>query len=402
LGASAFVARLALVTLATFGFNAAHAAPPAISCARDYPLEQGWTRADDPASAGFDVAALCAALETGTADASNPTNVHAVLVVRHDQIVAERYYRGQDKPIGDWFSREKSFGPDDLHDIRSISKSIMSLLFGIARGEGKLGAHAALDTPMLAFFPQYAEFDTPERRAVTLAHLLNMTPGWRWDESGSAIRWSNDETRMSLTSNPVRYVLSRPMAQTPGSTWVYNGGTTTLLAAIVENATATPIDRYAREKLFAPLGITAFEWRPEFHDHPSPYSGLRLRPRDLARIGRLLLNHGQWEGKTIVPADWVDASLSAPVATDDGLRYGYQWWSGTVAQEGRTLTWHAGFGNGGQRLFIVPARDLIVVITAGRYGEANNGRASMTLFRRIVAAMTPVAAPAPSETISKP
>jgi CubicO group peptidase (beta-lactamase class C family) len=95
-----------------------------------------------------------------------------------------------------------------------------------------------------------------------------------------------------------------------------------------------------------------------------------MRPRDLAKIGRMVLAHGQWQGRQIVPSDWVTESLRPHIGTGDGLHYGYQWWTGTVDWEGKKLAWSAGFGNGGQRLFVVPDLDLTVVITAGAYNDS--------------------------------
>jgi CubicO group peptidase (beta-lactamase class C family) len=374
----------------------AHAATAAPFCAKPVVLDDGW-RVAEAREAGFDVALLCAAINEIDSP-KNVTNTHAVIVERRGQLVAERYFTGSDRNVRDWFAREKSFTPNDLHDMRSISKSVVGLLIGIAREQGKIGA---LSTPIADFFPSHQEFITPAHRKITLEHLLTMSSGLEWDESGSGVQFGNNETRMSFAWDRERYVLSRPIALAPGTRWNYNGGSTMLLASALERVTATPLDQYAREKLFAPLGITTFEWLDEVYSKLSPYSGLRLRPRDLAKIGRLMANNGRWQYKDqhkeqykqIVPAAWVEASMRAHINTEvdgsggTGLGYGYQWWTGSIEHMGRNLAWVSGFGNGGQRLFIVRELDLVVVITAGRYNEPNNGRPSMALFRKIVAAV---------------
>lgn len=176
--------------------------------------------------AGFDAFALCAVLAEIDSD-KNANNLHAILVARRSQLIAERYFTGRDKPVGDWFEREKIFGASDLHDMRSISKSVVGLLIGIAREQGKLGA---LNTPTLDFYPEYRNLSTPAHQAITVEHLLTMTSGLEWDESGSGARFGNNETRLSLAWDRDRYVLSRPIAASPGKRWVYNGGGTTLLA----------------------------------------------------------------------------------------------------------------------------------------------------------------------------
>ena len=120
----------------------------------------------------------------------------------------------------------------------------------------------------------------------------------------------------------------------------------------------------------------------------TPYAGLRITPRGLLSLGQLMLGGGLWQGRQLVPAAWVSACLQPVITVGKGpLSYGHQWWSGPVEAAGRTLTWTAGFGNGGQRLFIVPDLDLAVVMTAGQYNSGSIGGQEMRLFRRIVATL---------------
>jgi CubicO group peptidase (beta-lactamase class C family) len=154
-----------------------------------------------------------------------------------------------------------------------------------------------------------------------------------------------------------------------------------------------PLSQFAREALFEPLGITDVEWRSDSKGRSHAWSGLRLRPRDLAKIGRLMLNDGRWGERQIVPAAWVRESLRGKVSAVGGWTYGHQWWSGNLRWRGGTLAWIAGFGNGGQRLYLVPSLDLVVVVTAGRYNETASGRASGLLFDGVVGAFTATAAP---------
>jgi CubicO group peptidase (beta-lactamase class C family) len=140
------------------------------------------------------------------------------------------------------------------------------------------------------------------------------------------------------------------------------------------------------------LGITAWEWTGDLHGRTRVYDGLRLRPRDMAKLGRLVLDHGQWQGRQIVPADWISTSLKPRMSTGfDEVRYGYHWWTGTVAWQGRPLVWSAAFGFGNQRLFVVPDLDLTVVVTAGAYNEdlKTAARRVQSLFRDIVATVQP-------------
>jgi len=347
--------------------GAAHAAP-APSC--------------DPqlgTAAGFAPQALCRVLD---AQADGKANVHAVLVMRHGALVAERYYTGADRSIWTPFTHTVRFDADTRHDLRSISKSVTSLLWGIAQGEGRM---PALDTPVLDLYPELADLRMQGREAVTLRQLFTMTTGLAWEEP---IRYGlgNDETGLYWRSSQARYLFDRPLA--PSKHFNYNGGATAVLADILARRTGMPLPEYARRRLFEPLGIADWEWQGDLRGRPLAFAGLRLRPRDLGKIGQLLLQRGQWQGKQIVPAAWIAESLQPRVDTGDGLRYGYQWWSGTVEAAGGSQRWHAAFGNGGQRLFVVPALDLVVVVTAGGYDSAASGRHASGMFRAIAAGIT--------------
>lgn len=155
------------------------------------------------------------------------------------------------------------------------------------------------------------------------------------------------------------------MALSPGVSFNYSGGATSLLGAALAKAVGRRIDKYAAEKLFEPLGITDVEWL-SFAGSPelAAFAGLRLRPRDLAKLGQLVANGGCWSDKRVLPASWIDESTKPRVNAEGhvALYYGYHWWLGRSLINGHDLTWTAGFGSGGQRLFIVPDLDLVVVV----------------------------------------
>lgn len=324
--------------------------------------------------------ALCRLLEAAGTDGSN---THGVWIERAGQLLAQAYYSGRDKPNGAWFEREVQFSPEVAHDLRSISKSVTGVLAGFVYGQGVLGS---LDRPVFDFFPEHADLVTPEKRLITIEHLLDMTVGWQWDESSHSYgSLSNSETRMTLALNRDRHLLDLPLVHKPGTQWAYSGGATALLGEILERVTGQPLLALANQRLFGPLGFTDVTWRTGWRDKALAFSGLRLKPRELARIGRLLLGGGQWQGAGLVPAAWVANSLQPRVQATDGYWYGRQWWHGQFTQgAGAGVAWTAGFGNGGQRLFMVPALDLVVVVTAGRYNQPANGRASNNLLRAIV------------------
>lgn len=320
-----------------------------------------------------------------SAAGSDGSNTHAVLVQRGADTLAEVYFTGSDKPSGDWFEREVRFSAEHAHDMRSISKSVTGLVAGIVHGRGQL----ALDRPVLDAFPELADLATPERRQITVQHLLDMTVGWDWNEwdvpYGSL---ANSETQMVLAPDRDRHLLGLALRHAPGSHWAYSGGATALLATVLERSTGQGLKALAQATLFDPLGIPPVNWRSDRQGRTLAFSGLRLRPRELARIGRLVLDGGRWQGQAVVPADWITATTASRVPAVDGLFYGRQWWQGRFARgPGAGLDFTAAMGNGGQRLFVVPTLDLVVVFTAGRYNQPANGVPASRLFRQVLAAM---------------
>ena len=182
-------------------------------------------------------------------------------------------------------------------------------------------------------------------------------------------------------------MLDRPLVAAPGTLWNYNGGHTVLLAEILVQRSGRGLLDLARADLFEPLGIAKWEWRTGQHGQPLAYAGLRLAPPDLLRLGRLMLAGGAWQGRQVVPAAWVAATLQPAMTIGNGpLRYGRHWWAGQVQHGDRSLRWIGGFGNGGQRLQIVPELDLAVVLTAGAYNSVQIGPdelASVSQDRRL-------------------
>jgi CubicO group peptidase (beta-lactamase class C family) len=307
------------------------------------------------------------------------TNIHSVIIERHGHLVAEVYRRGKDKSVYALFARDQDFGPTVLHDTRSVGKTVVSLLMGIAKQQGNIGE---LSTPALQFFPENGDLSTPQWAAITLVDFLSMSSGLEWSEGGSG---RDDEHRLFWKWSPDRYVFSRPIAAPPGSHWNYNSGGVVVLADILTRATRMSLKDFVRTSLFEPLGIHDWEWTADLHGRPMAFTGLRMRPRDMAKLGRLVLDHGQWQGRQIVPADWIAASLQPRIDTGIAdFQYGYLWWLGPVDWHGKKLRWAAAFGNGGQRVIVVPELDLTVVITAGAYGDPQAAPRVHAFFKDII------------------
>jgi CubicO group peptidase (beta-lactamase class C family) len=183
-------------------------------------------------------------------------NIHAVLIERDGRLVYEQYFAGEDQQLAHNLGRVV-FTRDTKHDIRSITKSVTSALVGIALASGRI---RSLDQSLLDFFPEQAAARRPGQPRISLLHALTMSAGLDWNEDIPYTDPRNDEVLMDLSKDPVAYVLTRPMVAEPGAVWKYNGGLPQLLATIVQRTTGEPLRDYARAVLFAPLGITDFEW----------------------------------------------------------------------------------------------------------------------------------------------
>lgn len=234
-------------------------------------LDDGWEVAS-PGEVGLDAARL-SRLDAFLRQWPRH-NVHAVVIARRGRLVFERYFRGRERRWMTW-SRAVQFSPTQKHDIRSISKSVTSLLVGMAVSEGKF---PPIDSAVVDCFPEYADLRTPEKARITFRHLLTMSPGLRWDENLPSR--ANNELLLLAAKDPCRYVLEQPMALPPGSAFSYSGGATTLLAAALAKAVGTSLDTYASDKLFGPLGITDVEWLGfSASAQVAAFAGLRTRPQ---------------------------------------------------------------------------------------------------------------------------
>jgi CubicO group peptidase (beta-lactamase class C family) len=340
-------------------------ADPPDGCGIPVARDDGWPVASVNENKLVDRDALCRMADQLAAN----TNVHAVLVARGDRLVFERYFRGSDEMPGRFYGRrveDVTFDADTLHDMKSVSKSIASLAVGIAIDRGLI---RSVNEPIFSFFPELSDLRSPEKDRIQLVHVLTMSMGLKWVEATPATGdYDNDEARMHMAPDPCRYVLGLEAIAAPGQEFFYNTGALTLLSAIVRKVTGRPLDEFARETLFEPMGITAAEWSRVRGDTDAG-GGLRLRPRDMAKIGRLVLADGHWNDRQIVSKAWIETSTAAKLKATDEQLYGYLWWLGRSRLNGREVRWVGALGRGGQSIRVVPELDLVVVVTAGYYQD---------------------------------
>jgi CubicO group peptidase (beta-lactamase class C family) len=332
------------------------------ACGVPVARDDGWPSADEDKLIDRD--ALCKMADRLATDA----NVHAVLVARGGKLAFERYFRGDDEIPGRIYGtrvENVTFDADTLHNVKSVSKSVASLALGIAIDRGLI---RSINEPIFSFFPELSDLRSPEKDRIQLLHALTLSMGLEWVEATPGTGDDNDEVRMHRASDPCRYVLGLPVTAPAGQNFHYNTGALTLLSAIMRKATGRPLDEFARETLFEPLGITAAEWIRVKGDTDAG-GGLRLRPRDMAKIGQLVLAGGRWNDRQIVSKSWVETSTASKIKATDSQSYGYLWWLGRSRLNERVLQWVGALGRGGQSIRIVPELDLVVVVTAGYYQD---------------------------------
>jgi CubicO group peptidase (beta-lactamase class C family) len=343
-----------------------------------------------PSEAGF-APDIEARLDKAIAD-KRIWNLHGLVVLRNDRVVLERYFEGDDRARGVGDIGRVVFKPDTLHDLRSCSKSIVGLLYGIALEQGKVPPPEA---PLFSAFPEYADLaDKDGRDRLTIQHVLTMTMGTDWDESSLVYSDPrNSETAMDNAPDRYRYILERRVIDAPGAHWTYCCGATALLARMIAKGAGQTLHEFARKNLFDPLGMGPTEWAAGPDGEPFAASGARMSVRDLSRIGVMMLHEGKVGDRTVVPADWLKRCTTPQVSADELRRYGYQWFILDIAF-GQPKGWAVGRlermwmaqGEGGQRLFIVPALQLVIAITSGNYGKEDQWMPPTRVLREVVLA----------------
>ncbi|MEH2485680.1 serine hydrolase domain-containing protein [Bradyrhizobium sp. AZCC 2230] len=357
------------------------------NCAVPAKRDDGWSVSSANADNDVDQAALCRMADRLE---SSGANIHAVLVARHGRLAFERYFRGSDEVPSRFFGvrvTDVSFDANTLHNLKSCSKSVASLVVGIAIDQGLI---RSIDEPVFSFFPELSDLRSPDTDRILLSHVLTMSMGLKWVEATPATGDDNDEVRMHMAPDASRYVLGLPVTAPAGQEFFYNTGALALLSAIVRKATVRPLDEFARTALFDPLGITEFQWN-RFKGDSDAGGGLRLRPRDMAKIGQLVLAGGRWNDRQIVSKAWIEASTTMKLRATDGQSYGYLWWLRSTQLNGRVVQSIAAQGRGGQSIRIVPELDLVVAVTAGYYQDYSPEAFKLQygVFREVLQAISP-------------
>ena len=304
-------------------------------------------------------------------------NIHSVLLVKDNKLVLEEYYPGRTV-----FNQFINFNRNTLHNMHSVTKSFNSALVGIAMMEGKINS---VEEKLHTFFPEHSDILlTGGRAEIKLKHVLTMSAGLEWDERSypyEDIR--NDHAQMYNSDDWIKFVLDKPIVESPGSKFNYNSGLSITLGGVVRNVTGATVDEYAASTLFEALGITNYAWFKDEDGTAQTGGGLSLRPRDMVKFGLLFLNEGQWNGNQIISQEWVAQSTQwqAP-----GTLYGYQWWLDNYVIGGETITGYSARGRGGQFIFVFPDLKLVAVFTGG-----NDNQLSGQPYDMLVRSVLPAA-----------
>jgi CubicO group peptidase (beta-lactamase class C family) len=318
----------------------------------------------DAAEAGIDSASIARIVNRVTDGTYR--DVHSVLVFRGGKLVVEEYFYEYDRTRP--------------HQMRSASKSVVSALVGIAIDRGVLTGDTELVTKRLPY-ARLAKNPSPQKQRITLRDLLTMRSGLACDDwDGSS---PGNESRVYQSEDWVKFVIDLPMVTAPGTKGSYCSGNVKIAGRMVERATGKPLPTFARENLFTPLGIRASDVRWNYtlsSANAATFAQLYLRPRDMLKLGVLFHQHGSWNGRQVISADWVARSTKQWSTVGD-QRYGYFWWHQWVnapAPGGmRHVDMVVATGNGGQKIYLVPSLDLVVVLTGGNYNAQSPATAIM-------------------------
>ncbi|GAA3654624.1 serine hydrolase [Flavivirga jejuensis] len=278
--------------------------------------------------------------------------LHSILLIKDNQIIIEAYFNKNsvDKP----------------HDLRSVTKSIRSILLGIAVDKGFI---ANINDPISKYLKNLIPTKNlnNHKKEITIKHLLTMSSGLDcndWDKKSKG-----QEDKIHKKKNWLQYTLDLPMVNEPGTVSNYCSMGTVLIAEIISQASGMTIDKFAEKYLFNPMGINNVNWGHTSNKEIIP-SGKRLymTSRNMAKIGQLILDNGKWHDKQIVSKKWIEDSTT-PKTKITGIDYGYLWWNIPFKVNKETLVTKAATGNGGQYIIVLPKMNMVAVFTGGAYNS---------------------------------
>ncbi|MEM6805036.1 MAG: serine hydrolase, partial [Bacteroidota bacterium] len=294
-------------------------------------------------------------------------DLRSIIVIKEGKLAMEEY--------------SNSFWRDNINDIRSATKSITAILMGIAIDKGYV---KGVEEKVFDFFPEYtADLTlTKAHKDIRIKHLLMMSSGLEADTDdlntlGNSVRWVAKDNWLS-------YILALPMDYESGSKWVYTDVSPVLCAAIIKKQTGIGLEAFAKKHLFEPLGIQEYYWHKNTKGITSAMGNLYITGLDFAKIGAMVLDEGKWQNQQILSKVFIDQMLSdqllLPQFDPFPASYGYFWYRAELDVRGEKVRVHYATGNGGNKLFLVPAEDLVVAVQSSAYGQGyGHGRSNFIL-----------------------
>jgi CubicO group peptidase (beta-lactamase class C family) len=342
--------------------------------------------AAEPAAAGLSAQRL-AQMEQSIR-AGDFKQISSVLLARGGRLAYERYFDAE--------------GTEGLRNTRSATKTVTGMLIGLAIDRGLL---SGVDARVLDFFADRQPLQNPDPRKaqITVEDFLTMSSLLECDDENQFSR--GNEERMYLVEDWVRFTLdlpirgfpdwvSRPAAAPYGRSWSYCTAGPTTLGPLLERATRQSVPDFARDNLFIPLGITRVKWQSQPLGPAMTGGGLGLRSRDLLKLGQLYLNGGTWNGRRVISAQWVARSISPHAQAREDTDYGYLWWLPTFHSGGRDFKGYAMYGTGGNKVYVFPAEQLVIVVTTTNFRVQGAGALTDRLLtEQILPSLTTAAGP---------
>jgi CubicO group peptidase (beta-lactamase class C family) len=277
-------------------------------------------------------------------EANKIENLESLLIVKNGYIIHDEYM---------------SYGPDTLKHVRSVTKSVISALIGIAIDEGFI---SSINDPISEYLSDFITITNEQKRNLTIQQLLTMSSGLDWNET-----FGNEYNEWATSENHISYVFDKTIVNDPGTTFNYNSGTAHLLSVILTEATGKTTLEYAKEKIFNPLSFDDYFWY-QYGDYYNGGASLMLLPRDMAKLGLLYSNSGRNGENQVIPEKWVAQSKQSNSLIGLGYTwgdisyqsYGFLWW----LDLGKSYDVFYALGWGGQIIYCVPNYNIVVVTTS--------------------------------------
>jgi CubicO group peptidase (beta-lactamase class C family) len=273
----------------------------------------------------------------------------SLIVERNGEIVAEE------------FTDYNSYGPDSVKNVMSVTKSFTGVLIGLAIDKGFIGS---INDPISKYLTGVVTFPDEVKANITIEQLLKMSFGHSWNGTSANSLYDT----WAEAPDHLQYIIDLPLVAQPGAVFNYSDGASHLLSVIITQACKQNTSDFAKQYLFDPLEIKKFRWTKDDKGYPNGASELQLLPRDMVKFGKLILDHGKYNGIQVVPESWIETMTTAKISTNNnipyGPEYGYQIWIGE--SNGHKMIFAMGWG--GQFIFIVPDYNLVVTATCWTKG----------------------------------